>query len=261
MRVNKMGLTTRSMKRHLPREVPQESVVEENLAPGLELNSGASNYIRWIADLVSPYVRGRVLEIGAGRGDFTEIFQLHGQIVATELSSDSIEYLSDRFRSNSKVDVRAFDIFSNSDERFDTVVLINVLEHIRNDEEALRSIHGLLRPGGRIVVYVPAFWTLYSRFDNSIGHYRRYRLKELRCIGEESGFTSVDGRYVNAVGAIGWFIVCRLLRRDASESVSVGLMDRVVIPIMRKFERVIRVPFGISVLYIGKKPETETDEQ
>lgn len=186
------------VRRRPPRIVPPADVVDLNLAPGLDLNSEASNYIRWIADLVTPHLSGRVLEIGAGRGDFTAIFQERAEIVATELHDGGIAHLRKRFSLNLNVQVRPFDLFGEHDEQFDSTVLINVLEHIQDDEGALKSIHALLRPGGRVILYVPAFWILYSRFDNSIGHYRRYRRKELVSLVRLAGFEVRDSHYVNA---------------------------------------------------------------
>ena len=241
------------MKRRAPREVPPEPMVEKNLAPGLDLNSQANNYLNWITDLCRPHIRGRILEIGAGRGDFTGAFATLGHVTATELSEETLSTLKSRFHGNSNVEVRSFDLFADHSEKFDTVILINVLEHIRDDQSALASIYGLLNPGGRVVLYVPAFWLLYSRFDNSIGHYRRYRLRELRWLAEQEGLRTVEGKYVNALGALGWLVICRVLGRDASEGASVGLMNKVVVPVMRKFERLIRTPFGISILYIGER--------
>ena len=90
------------------------------------------------------------------------------------------------------------------EEQFDSIVMVYVLEHIRDDHEALRPLFRLLWPRGRLVLYVPAFWFLYSAFDRQIGHYRRYQRRELNEIVRPHGFSVVDDGCVNAVGALGW---------------------------------------------------------
>jgi len=249
------------MQRRPPRQVPAETLVEENISVGLDLNSEADNYLNWISDLCIPYLGRRILEVGAGHGDFTNIFREVGDVTATELSIGSLTRLSQRFLSDPKVTVSTLNLSDDPTETFDSVVLINVLEHIYDDEKALRGIFSRVRPGGHVVLYVPAFWLLYSSFDNDIGHHRRYRKSELVAIAKAAGFELVRSRYVNMLGAVGWFVLCRVLRRRASESLSVGLMNSVVIPVMRKVEDRVAPPFGVSIFYVGRRPTDKEANQ
>ena len=97
------------------------------------------------------------------------------------------------------------------ESQYESIVMINVLEHLADDRAALQSLGGALTPGGRLVVYVPAFMLLYSKFDREIGHYRRYRRPALSHLFEDTGFRVVESRYVNSIGALGWFVYCRVL--------------------------------------------------
>jgi SAM-dependent methyltransferase len=173
-------------------------------------------------------------------------------VVATEVSEGSLQFLRNRFKDNSTVQILEFDIQEPPAQLFDTIVLINVLEHIENDVDALSALSRHLKPNGHLVIYVPAFWLLYSRFDNSIGHYRRYSRRELISVATAAGYKDIKSHYVNSLGAIGWLLICRILKKSASEGASVGVMNRWIIPIVRRVEGKISPPFGISVFYAGR---------
>ena len=161
--------------------------------------------------------------------------------------------LDERFAGADNVTVRRIDISAfEGDARYDAIVMMNVLEHIENDASVLSTLRKALHPGGRLVVYVPAFMLLYSDFDSEIGHYRRYRKGDLSSLFERTGYKVVEARYVNMVGAVGWFIYCRVLGQKSSDQLTVSAFDRIVIPLMRRIERRVSPPFGLSVLVVGQ---------
>ena len=239
------------MKRRANKEIPINSLVDQNLTVGLVQLSDADNYLNWISDLCEGYLGETVLEIGAGRGDFTTRFAEGRRVHATEVSESSLGVLRSTFGTDSRIEISTLDIFENHDRKYDSVVLINVLEHLENDVMAIKALKRLLRPNGNLVLYVPAFWLLYSKHDFSIGHYRRYRKSELCQLLIEEGFDIVESKYVNFVGAIGWLIVCRILKKTASDVTTVGLMNRYVIPTVRRLESKVNPPFGISTFVVG----------
>lgn len=249
------------MKRQQNRVIPSELEIEHNLNEGLEKNSEANNYLNWIFDLCKPYLGPKILEVGAGKGDFTERFSNNALVTATELSSSSIELLKNRFVDRENIAVTNFDVFSSPTNLFDSIVLINVLEHIESDVCALKSLQNHLRWGGFIIVYVPAHWLLYSKFDNSIGHYRRYSKRELIYIAKQAGFKVEICHYVNPVGALGWFVICKILGKRASGGSSVGVMNQFIIPVMRRVEKLLRPPFGVSVFLVGSKTSNGNSHQ
>ena len=241
------------MKRRPNRVVPSQNIADLNMQSGLSINSDADNYLNWITELCIPFLGEDILEVGAGHGDFTERFSKIGLVVATEVSEGSLQLLRNRFHNNANVQIQKLDIQATPTRLFNTIVLINVLEHIENDVGTLSALSRHLKPNGHLVIYVPAFWLLYSRFDNSIGHYRRYSRRELVHVAGEAGFTDQKSCYVNSLGAIGWLLICRILKKSASESLSVGVMNRWIIPIVRKLETKMPPPFGISVFYAGRR--------
>jgi SAM-dependent methyltransferase len=240
----------------MPEFLPSLEEADAAMARGLRRNASSTNYLCWIADLISPYMGANVLEVGAGLGDVTAVIADGTRHVhATEISPMSFASLSRRFENRSDVSVSIDDVVSRPlPEKYDSAYLSNVLEHIEDDRLALSNIFDSVRPGGAVAVYVPAFMLLYSPWDREIGHYRRYRLSDLECLMTAVGAKSVDSRYVNFVGGIGWLTYCRLLKRPASDDVSVSLFDRVVVPTMRIIEDRVAPPFGISALVVGRRP-------
>jgi len=216
----------------------------------------ADNYADWIADLARPHLGERVLEIGAGHGEMTERLAGDGRtVVATDLSKRCVDALRERFGGRADVEVVHADAAGSGDgRRFDSAVLVNVLEHIDDDADALRRIHDVLEPGGRLVVFVPAFDGLYSEFDRLIGHRRRYRRAELISLADRCGFGIVEARYVNSVGAVAWWLMARQLRQVPTRRWSTRLYDRAVVPWLRQLESRREPTWGQSVLLVAEKP-------
>jgi len=222
---------------------------------GLGRNAEANNYLDWLADLCEPHLGNRCLELGSGHGDLTERFVRPGRSIdATDVSHSFLEILERKFEDVDGVTARELDVTRlEAHGQYDSIVMANVLEHIEDDATALRRLHDALTPGGRLVVYVPAFMALYSKFDREIGHYRRYRRPQLRSLFRDAGFRIVDDRYVNSLGAPGWFVYCRLLGRKSSDQMTVSTCDRVIVPIVRKLEDRVPPPFGLSLLVVGER--------
>ena len=132
--------------------------------------------------------------------------------------------------------------------------MINVLEDVEDHAAALRDVWQGLRPGGRLILWVPAMEWLYSDLDRRIGHHRRYYLKQLRQLLGETGFEPAELRYVNAIGAIGWWVMAKQLRRSPTSAASVQLFDRLVVPVQRRVDDRTRLPWGQSIFAVGVRP-------
>jgi XTP/dITP diphosphohydrolase len=231
------------------------SGADEELAETLDSLDGADNYARWIFDLLEPHLGPRVLEVGAGHGTFTDMLARERRVMATELSPRCIEVLRQRFVGRPEVEVLASDVSgAGLHGPYDAAVLINVLEHIDDDGQALRELASALRPGGRLILWVPAFEALYSDFDRRIGHRRRYRLGELRAKLTAAGLDPVDLRYVNSVGAVAWWVAARHLRMNPTSRRNSSLFDRFAVPVVRRVESRVRPPFGQSVFAVATRP-------
>jgi SAM-dependent methyltransferase len=233
------------------------SAADAELAATLDNLDGANNYAGWIFELIQPHLGDEVLEVGAGHGTFTEMLARQAKrVVASDISERCVSRLRERFSGQDSVEVLHGSVDSAAAlGPFDSVILINVLEHIEDDDGTLRDLRGrLLRPGGRVVLWVPAFWLLYSDFDRKIGHYRRYRRPGLRTQLEDAGYEVQDIRYVNAVGAVAWLVLARLLRRTPTHGTPVKVFDRYFVPVLERLERRWHPPFGQSVLAVAVRP-------
>ena len=132
------------------------------------------------------------------------------------------------------------------------MLCLNVLEHIEDDAAALRRMRDVLTPGGRAVLIVPASNSLYGEIDRGIGHYRRYDRSEIVQRMEQAGFTVEDASPFNVIGALGWYINSRLLRRTAVPGVQARLYDKLV-PLFR-LEEPFKPSIGLSILVVGRRP-------
>ena len=221
-----------------------------------ELDANVPNYNEWLRTLVQPASSGRVLEVGAGVGTFTlALLQTAEHVVAVEPSERGSAAIAQTTHHDARVTVvHGYASDAAALGPFDGAVLSNVLEHIEDDEAALRELHALVRPGGCVAVFSPAFELLMSDFDRSIGHHRRYRKRQLRERFEQAGFEIVEARYVNVPGFFAWLLVARLLRQRPTHSQLSRFYDNFVVPATRWFESHVRPPFGQSVLVIGRVP-------
>jgi SAM-dependent methyltransferase len=229
---------------------------DAELEDTLDNLDGADNYAAWIFGQVEPHLGDDVLEVGAGHGTFTEIMSERAvRVVATDVSERCVDRLQERFASNDRVEVVHGGVDAVAGHGpFDSAVLINVLEHIENDDSVLLELSAVLKPGGRLILWVPAFQFLYSDFDRKIGHYRRYRKGEFRTQLTRAGFTVTDIRYINLVGAIAWLVVARMMRKAPTNGVSVGIYDSYFVPVLRRMEGTGGVPVGQSLFAVATWP-------
>jgi SAM-dependent methyltransferase len=236
------------------RRIASFAEADDQLSDSLDALDGAVNYRDWICSLVVPHAPGRVLEVGAGHGTMTEAIAAHGDVLALEPSERAAAVLRGRFAGDDRVEVRCGLLDDVTESGFGSVVMINVLEHIADDAAALRACRERLRPGGSLVVWVPAFEALYSDFDARLGHHRRYRRRRLAELARSCGFTVDDCRYVNVVGFFAWWLVARVLRRTPTAGPTLTVFDRLMVPVLRRVEGRLHPPFGQTVLLVAHRP-------
>ncbi|MGZ5684602.1 MAG: class I SAM-dependent methyltransferase [Usitatibacter sp.] len=225
--------------------------------PGKELEamSFASNYHRWIVDEFAPYLGERVAEVGAGIGSVSELLLRKpiGHLSAFEPSANMYPQLAQRLRGEPRAAaINGFFGAGQAGEGFDSVAYINVLEHIEDDRAELAHARASLRPGGHLLVFVPALAWLYSDFDRRVGHFRRYAKPQLEQIATLAGFDLVRARYFDLAGILPWYVNFVLLRR-AMAAGSVSLYDRLVVPPMRLIASIAAPPIGKNILLIARK--------
>lgn len=211
----------------------------------------APNYLRWISDLIAPYLGESVLELGAGVGSITELYVDGRRVVATDLSDECVAALRERFRGATNVEVAQKDLrqIGEDAERFDSIVMINVLEHIKDDVGTLKSLRSLLSSAGTVILYVPALNGLYGQWDRKVGHYRRYAKWRLHEIAREAGLRVVELRYVNMLAIPAWFVFSRT-DVERTTSASLSIWDRTGVPLGRALEERFRVPVGLNLLAV-----------
>lgn len=238
------------MSRRLPADLAASSELQSDV---LEDLASAVNYIDWYAGLARPWLGPHPLEIGSGHGNYAAAWAAGGQrITASEADAGRLALLHERFATEPLVDVRELLVPIEEAGDYSGVVALNVLEHIEDDVAALRSFRGLLRPGGHVVLVVPAFPVAMSEFDISIGHHRRYTRASMERALRAGGLEPVLVRYHNSVGLLGWIVLMRLLRQRPSEGLALRIFDRAVVPVQRRVEDRVRLPFGQSVFAVGR---------
>lgn len=223
----------------------------------LEAMSFARNYHRWIVDELRPFLGRRVAEVGAGSGNLSEMLLATGieRLLAVEPSDEMYPLLARRLADDPRAQARHgvfADVADDIVESMDSVVYVNVLEHVRHDAAELAMVRRALRPGGHVCIFVPALRWLYSRFDASIGHHRRYHRAPLRGLMEAAGFEVVRLRWFDSPGILPWLVWFRLMGRTLGAG-EVGAYDRWVVPLVRAVETRIAPPIGKNLLAIGRK--------
>ncbi|HVT45188.1 MAG TPA: glycosyltransferase [Thermoanaerobaculia bacterium] len=219
--------------------------------------SRLKRYNRWIWDRVEKHVGQRVLEVGAGAGTMTRFLYGRELVVASDVEAAYLDILRNSFHRRPGIiiehlDLGSPDIHDLARYAFDTVLCLNVLEHIEDDVAALSRMYEILQPGGRLIIYVPAGQRLYGTLDENVGHYRRYDKGDLEEKLRAAGFGIDDSGYQNQLGRLGWYLNARVLRRKHMPSAQSRFFDYLV-PFLRAIEP--RYPSsGLSLLAIGRKP-------
>lgn len=221
-----------------------------------QLAAEAPRYNRWLTSRIAPWVGRRVLEIGAGIGNMAEFFLDRERLVLAEPEAAYRARLSARFAGQAHVRVVPLRLpavdAALAAERLDTIICLNVLEHVEADTAALDAMRGLVTPGGRVVLLVPALRALYGSLDAALGHCRRYTAGELRAKVAAAGLRLVHLEYFNLGGVAGWWFTGRVLRRTIIPRASLRLYDALV-PLFR-LERWLPWRVGQSLIAIGEVP-------
>jgi SAM-dependent methyltransferase len=220
----------------------------------LEQLAAAPNYNRWMFDRLRPWVGRHVLEVGSGIGNMSAFFLDRARVMLTDTDPAYIERLRERFAAHPHVAVARLYLpvvdGALAAERFDTIICLNVLEHVEDDHTSLVVMRRLLAPGGRLVLLVPALRALYGTLDAALGHYRRYSRRELAAKFRAAGLTVRHLEYFNLAGIPGWWLTGRLLRRTLIPAASLRWYDALV-PLFR-LERLLPWRIGQSLIAVGE---------
>jgi SAM-dependent methyltransferase len=225
----------------------------------LENGSGADQrrYRAWQYELIAPHCGPELLEVGAGLGEFAAQFRGLRRHVVTDVDPGAVAAMAQRFRDRPEVEARRLDLGAtdlDTGPPLTTVLAINVLEHLEDDQGALRTLAAAVRPGGRIVLWVPGYEQLYGDFDRAVGHVRRYTPRTLQAAFAGAGLHPEVVRPVNLLGGIAWWLTVRRGGVGSPRPALVRTYDRFVVPVSRALERRVTPPFGQSVLGVATVP-------
>jgi len=222
----------------------------------LEILTEAKNYNRWIAENFYSSIQAPLLEFGAGIGNISELLSSYTPLCLTDTDESMLAHLKDKFCHINDVSVNFLDITQPPPEHlvgsFQTVIGINVLEHVEDDEKALFHLGSVLKPSGRLLLLVPAKRWAYTELDRQLGHFRRYEKKEL---GEKLGranFHIEKLYFFNVIGLMSWVIRDKIQRSGGLRPYQVSSFDSIV-PILKRVESKVRMPLGISLIAIAQK--------
>ena len=219
---------------------------------------GAKGFNRWLAQQLHPYVRRRVLEAGCGIGNLSEHFLDREQLICVDNDPFYVDRISHRFGHlenvcTHKMDLTAPEDYSAArDTEPDTIICVNVLEHIEDDIGVLRNFYDVLQPNGHLILLVPMHPWLYTGVDRTLGHFRRYTRAELESKFAAVGFEVVKLQGFNRLGSLGWFISGKLF---GVKTLSPGQMKlyELLLPIAKLLERIPLLPH-LSIIATGRKP-------
>lgn len=226
--------------------------IQEDVLEGL---ATAVNHRRWFVELALPYLGDYPIEIGSGLGYYAaEWSEFVPKFTATEADPDRLVTLKDRMKAYPNVEVREMLLPCPDRDEHSAAVSYNVLEHIEDHVGALRSMAQLVRPGGHVIIIVPAFMFAMSPVDIATGHVRRYTKKTMRAAMEAAGLTVEKLHYANALGLLGYFMATSVFRLAPKEGPMVKMYDTFVLPVTKAAERIVRPPFGQSVFAVARVP-------
>ncbi|MEL6672628.1 MAG: methyltransferase domain-containing protein [Bacteroidota bacterium] len=230
----------------------------------LETIAAADKFNRWMFETVAEHIiPGKILEVGSGIGNISQFFLDEGyEICLSDIRENYCGYLEEKFSGQKNLlDIVKLDLVHPEFEReyadqlgqYDNVYALNVIEHIEDDVLAMKNCRKLLRPGGRIIILVPAYQSLYNQFDKALFHFRRYTKSTMAKVFDASGFEIKERFHFNFIGIFGWFFTGKILRKETIPSGQMGLYNTLV-PVFRVIDKLIFRLFGLSVILVGDKP-------
>jgi glycosyltransferase involved in cell wall biosynthesis len=218
--------------------------------------STVPNFNRWMGDVIRPFVGTHVLEIGAGIGNLTQTLVPRDRYTASDVNPRFLEHLRSYavgrpYLEAVKLDVRREEDFRDRLESYDTVICLNVLEHIDDEAGALANIRGALTPGGRILLLVPQDPGLLGSLDEALGHVRRYTRASVREVLERAGFEVETVLDFNRGTRPAWWLNGRLLRRRHFSRLQLKLVN-LTTWLLRSLDRVLPWP-GVSLVAVARR--------
>lgn len=236
--------------------------MHEEILRAQQDNALTPNYNRWMFDTIRPYIGNRVMDIGAGMGNFLHFLSEKESVVAIEILDVFIDALRKSYGGYKNIHILKYDIQDDNliqiagGYGIETVICNNVLEHVQDDLKALDNINKVLDGRGNLILVLPAFKFLFSRWDRAVGHFRRYDLKDITEKLKQANFYIEVKFYMNSIGLFAWFLNGRVFKNTPNTGGSVRkqavFFDRYIVNYLKKLENIWHPPFGQSLLIIAR---------
>ena len=228
----------------------------------LEVIAKADRFNRWMYDQFRGQLKGEILEIGSGIGNISKLVVEEGHsITLSDYNEEYCKELKRKFDGTKKVkEVIRIDLldpefekkYSLYKERFDSIFLLNVIEHIKDDDLAIKNCKYLLKLNGHLILLAPAYSWLYSSFDKQLGHFRRYSLKSLSDLLKKNNFSLLTSSYFNCAGIGGWLLFGKILHQKMLSSSEMSAFNKIV-PIAKGIDKLFGKRLGLSAIVTGIK--------
>ena len=228
----------------------------------LDVIGEADQFNHWMFRTILPFSKGKILEIGSGLGNISTFFlDNENEIMLTDLREEYCDHLREKFGSRSNLmGVEQLDlinpdfenIYSEHLGNYDTVFALNVIEHIEDDNLSIRNCKKLLKNGGHLIILVPSYQNLYNKFDEELGHFRRYTQKSLSNLFLKNNLTIIHKQYFNLMGIAGWYLSGNLLKKESIPSQQMKIYNKLV-PVWKILDFIVENKVGLSTIVIGRK--------
>jgi len=225
----------------------------------LDSISCAPNFNEYMYSSIKDYCFGNILEIGSGIGNISKFFiRDNASINLTDIRDNYISILKDDYGQSSKSIFNLDLVDENFDSKhghlfgqFDSIFALNVIEHIKDDNKALKNAYKLLKPQGNLVILVPAFQWMYNSFDLALEHFRRYTKSSLTKIFPEE-MEIIHSQYFNVFGMAGWFVNGKLFRKKSIPRNQMELYDKLIL-VSKLLDKIVLNKIGLSTIVVAKK--------
>ena len=228
----------------------------------LQVIATAEKFNKWMFEEFKDHLHGEILEIGSGIGNISD-FVIHSghNITVSDVNHEYVEYLREKYHNNPSVkrvveldllDKEFINIYNGMHQRFDTIFLLNVIEHLQDDSLALKNCGYLLKPGGRLIVLAPAHQWLFCRYDRELGHFRRYSMRRMTSLLNKNGFGIIHKKHFNAAGIAGWLVMGKLLSRNQLKEKEMSAFN-LMVPLAKWIDKVTLKKLGLSLIVTAIK--------
>lgn len=222
--------------------------------PGLELENFDKAHIwrKYIYYIIKRYLNGNILEVGAGIGSFTKLYEdQHQNITLSESDKDFCDLLNDKFKNKNNIKVTN-QFIKEINQKFETIIYLNVLEHIEDDIAEVKMAYEKLEKNGHLIILVPAHQKIYSKFDKAVGHFRRYEINFFK--DKLSMFNLIKLIQLDCCGYLLYHLNNLIFKKDVYPSkLKIFIWDKIFTPMTIVLDFLLNYKFGKNILCIIKK--------